>query len=238
MNERQILYDKILRNKTVVKRIQNSGITPARLELAIINYYSYKDIGDKLNLLYEIKELPVDDSIQFDSSNTEIDDMISVYKSGLDRLSNNDNLFILSHVDNLRNIDKYMFDDTGFDNILIYDDLESLLNYTYYSDLFTVHVISKNDDNKRFIMRYGRMEDDKLHIYQITPLNPPKYEFRADYIPYENESKLGYYLPFMDKPEYIGIGNDIGPDDNNVWYGFIDNQTTNKTVDISYLAFK
>lgn len=81
------------------------------------------------------------------------------------------------------------------------------------------------------------MEDNKIHLYQITEIDYGYQEFRAKYIPYENGSKIGYYLPFMEKPEYLGIGTDIGPDDNGTWYGFIEDSDTGMlNSELSYLA--
>ena len=57
MDERLLILDKILRNKTAVKRLQTSRVLFCKCQLAVINHYAYKDIYEKKTLIKGLKIL-------------------------------------------------------------------------------------------------------------------------------------------------------------------------------------
>lgn len=242
MHDRIKFYDKILRNKTIVKRLENMDFIPSIEELSILTYYSYKDINEKIKILEEIDSLPKINGIDDDCTNIQ-KSFISKYKHGLCLLyTENDPFlsFILTNMNDYKSIDSSCFnypEKYGDENkILIYPTAKEAINDTkdMNLDVFKIYSIDKHLKERRLIASYGLMEDNKIHLYQITYHDDYIYEFRPEHAaPYINGSKLGYYLPFMKEPKYLGKSY-IEKDDNGTYYAFI-NDDNDAIMDISWI---
>ena len=236
MDERLLIYDDILRNKSIVKELQKSDQIPSRLELASINYYSYRDVNDKLKTLYKIKEL----SVENDHFDTEISEMISTYEAGLASLNNSDYIYILSHMNDYQLIDKNLFKYSNYydcdHDVNIFNKLDDAINFAdRRCNIFRIHAVNKSNTDTKFILSYGRMEDRKIHLYQIMLPDSPSYDIELQSMPYKEDMHLGYYLPFMDEPKYIGDAFNINaPSDSGHYYGTINNCNTHVWNNIGY----
>jgi len=245
MDDRMKFYNRIFRNKTIVKRIKSYNFIPSIDELMINTYYSYKDIHDKIGILEELimlDEIPdIDDATH--PIKSDIDHILNKYKKGLECLSNGPESesisYLLTDRDNYHAIDKTCFpyhECSSQENMLIFSTAKDAVDYAKYCNdsTFTIYTIDKYDESKRFKASYGLMEDGEIHLYQITHLQDFYYECRPSHpVPYINDSKLGYYLPFMEKPEYLGKAF-IEQDGCGIWYGWA-NFEGDKEVNLTYL---
>lgn len=247
MIDRIKFYNKILRNKTIVKRIESYDFIPSLDELMVNTYYSYKDINDKISILEDIlslKKISDIDSFQH-PCDPDIIDIINKYRGGITCLSDGpitSNIsYILTDIDNYCAIDNTCFTQhynyNEENKIHIFSTVKDAIEYAKEcnANTYTIYTVDKYDEDKRFKASYGLMEDGNIHLYQITDSEEiPYYTCRPSHpIPYINDSKLGYYLPFMKKPEYLGKAF-IEQDGCGVWYGWA-NFGKDKEIDMSYL---